>query len=240
MRLLVTRPEPDAGREAELLAARGHEPVLAPLLEIEFVSTPLSLAGAQGLIVTSRNAIRALAAHPDLGEALKLPLLAVGDATAGAARDLGFTEVVIGPGTGGTLAALIASELEPEGGPLLHLAGETVAFDVKAALESQGFAVRKTVLYRAVPADALPNEALDLVAAGRLDGVLLMSPRTASTFAALVEKHGLVNQAAGLICYCLSEAVAEAAATLGCELRVAARPREEDVLALLHTETASS
>ena len=35
MRLLVTRPEPDATRQAEILAARGHEPVVAPLLLIE-------------------------------------------------------------------------------------------------------------------------------------------------------------------------------------------------------------
>ncbi len=67
-----------------------------------------------------------------------------------------------------------------------------------------------------------------------------MSPRTAKTFAALVARHGLVTQAASLVCYCLSEAVAEAVAPLGCEARVAARPREEDVLALLDTEAASS
>jgi uroporphyrinogen-III synthase len=240
MRLLVTRPEPDAGREAELLAARGHEPVLAPLLRIEFVNAALPLAGAQALIVTSRNAIRALVSHPQLGEALKLPLFAVGDATAGAARDLGFTEVVIGPGTAATLAALIASDLDRERGPLVHLAGDTLAYDLKSALEGQGFAMRKVVLYRAVPANALPQEALDPLASGRLDGVILMSPRTAKTFAALVEKHGLVNQAAGLVCYCLSEAVAEQLAPLGCEISVAAQPREEDILALLHGETASS
>ena len=33
---------------------------------------------------------RALAAHPDRATALKLPLYAVGEATAEAARDLGF------------------------------------------------------------------------------------------------------------------------------------------------------
>ena len=44
MRLLVTRPEPDAGREAETLIALGHEPVRSPLLEIEFLSdVPLPL-----------------------------------------------------------------------------------------------------------------------------------------------------------------------------------------------------
>ena len=95
------------------------------------------------------------------------------------------------------------------------------------------------MLYRAVPAKALPPEAVALIASGRPKGVVLMSPRTAQTFAALIAKHGLVTQAKSLVCYCLSEAVAEAVAPLGCEIRVAARPREEDILALLDAETAS-
>jgi len=235
----VTRPEPDASREAETLVARGHQAVLASLLEIEFGDWPLQLAGAQGLVASSRNAIRALAAHPQLGEALKLPLFAVGEATAGAARELGFAEIVIGPGTAAELAALIASESEPGGGPFVHLAGETLAFDLKGALEAEGFVIQKSVLYRAIPADALPPEALNQLADGRLDGAILMSPRSAAIFAVLVAKHGLAKQAARLVCYCLSKAVAEEVVPLGCETRVAARSREEDVLALLDAEAAS-
>jgi len=239
MRLLVTRPEPDASREAEILVARGHQAVLASLLEIEFSDGPLELAGAQGLVASSRNAIRALAAHPQLGEALKLPLFAVGEATAGAARELGFAEIVIGPGTAAELAALIASESEPGGGPFVHLAGETLAFDLKGALEAEGFVIQKSVLYRAIPADALPPQALNQLAEGHLDGAILMSPRSAALFAALVAKHDLANQVMRLVCYCLSKAVAEEVVPLGCEIRVAARPREEDVLALLDAEAAS-
>ena len=37
MRILVTRPEPDAQAQAETLAARGHEAVLAPLLIVETI-----------------------------------------------------------------------------------------------------------------------------------------------------------------------------------------------------------
>jgi uroporphyrinogen-III synthase len=241
MRLLVTRPEPDAGREAETLAARGHEVVLAPLLAVEFYGdVPLELEGAQGLIVTSRNALRALASRRELGQALKLPLFAVGEATARAARELGFARVTTGPGTGAALAELISGELKPDRGPLVHLAGETLAFDLKSALERQRFTVRQPVLYRAVPARALPAEALSLLKAGKLDGVILMSPRTAKTFAGLVTRHSLVTQGKSLVCYCLSEAVAEAVASLGLEVRVAAHPREEDVLALLDSEAASS
>jgi uroporphyrinogen-III synthase len=192
------------------------------------------------VIATSRNALRALAAHPAFGEARKLPLLAVGDATAGEAQALGFADVTIGPGTGVKLAKLIASELEPGRGPLVHLSGDAIAFDLKAALESQGFAVKRFVLYRAVPSTAQPDHGLVQRASGGLDGVILMSPRTAKTFAELAAGHGLLTQAQRLVCYCLSEAVAEAVRPLGGKIRVAARPREEDILALLDSEAASS
>ncbi|MGH6825487.1 uroporphyrinogen-III synthase [Methyloceanibacter sp.] len=241
MRVLVTRPEPDATRQAELLVARGHEPVLAPLLTIESATdVPLDLGGAQALIVTSRNALRALASHPDLAAALRLPLFAVGEATAKAAADLGFTKVTAGPGTGEALSRLIAEALPPNAGPLVHLAGETLAFDMKSALQAKGFTLRQPVLYWAVPATRLPESVLSLLNASKLDGVILMSPRTAAIFAALVVRHEALTQASRLDCYCLSAAVAQAVEPLKARAIVAARPYEEDILALLDSEAASS
>ena len=241
MRILVTRPEPDASRQAEQLAARGHVAVHAPLLAIVPVAdAPLQLEGAQALLVTSRNALRALAAHRELAEALTLPVFAVGEATARAAQGLGFADVTAGPGTGAALAKLVSEELQPEHGALVHLAGETLAFDLKVALASRGFVLRRPVLYRAVPITELPAEALSLLDAGKLDGAILMSPRTAGIFAELLSRQDAVTQARSVVCYCLSEAVAEALTPLGFAVRVAARPREEDVLALLDSEAASS
>jgi uroporphyrinogen-III synthase len=241
MRLLVTRPEPDASREAEALALRGHEAVVAPLLTIEFTDdAPLPLAGAQALIVTSRNALRALAARRECGDAAKLPLFAVGGATAAAAEELGFAQVVTGPGTAAALAKLIEERLAPKNGPLVHLAGENLAFDMRPDLEMRGFELRRTVLYRAVPARELPAKVLALLQAGKLDGVILLSPRTARTFAELLGRQGAVTQSTHLVCYCLSQGVADALAPLSLRTRVAARPREEDVLALLDSPAASS
>ena len=149
-------------REAEKLVARGHEAVVAPLLDIEFLSdVPLGLAGAQALIATSGNALRALALHPARDEARKLPLLAVGDATASEAQALDFADVTIGPGTGSKLAELIVNEFEPQRGALVHLSGEAIAFDLKAVLETQGFTVRRVVLYRALPAERAAGPSLE-------------------------------------------------------------------------------
>ena len=241
MRLLVTRPEPDAGREAEALAARGHAPVLAPLLRIEFTGpVKLPLDGARALIATSRNALRALASHPQREAALELPLFAVGEGTALEAQALGFADVTIGPGTGADLAALIAEEFAPEHGPLVHLAGENLAFDLAAELGDEGYSVLLAVLYRAVPASEFPAEVVRRLEAGQLDGVILMSPRTARTFVALYAALGPLNQDRRPVCYCLSKAVADEAVRHGFATRVAARPREEDVLALLDSGAASS
>jgi uroporphyrinogen-III synthase len=240
MRLLVTRPLPDARHQADTLLRLGHEPVLAPLLRIEFsAGVSLPLAGAQALIATSRNGLRALAAHAERDEALSLPLIAVGEATAKEAERLGFTRVTTGPGTGEALSQVILDRFEPSEGLLVHLAGETLAFDLKAPLEAHGFRVEQPVLYRAVAATELPAEALGELKAGALDGVILMSPRTAAVFVNLIRRHAAVTEAARLRCYCLSAAVAEAAAGLCAVPRVAAHPREEDVLALISTDAAS-
>jgi uroporphyrinogen-III synthase len=241
MRLLVTRPEPDAASQAQALVALGHEPVVAPLLFIEPArDTSLDLGGAQALIVTSRNALRVLASHRELSDALRLPLFAVGEATAKVASELGFTKVTAGPGTGKDLARLIADTLQPKAGALVHLAGVTVAFDLKSALQAEGFTLKQPVLYRAVPATRLPESVLSLLNAGKLEGVVLMSPRTAAIFAALVVRHDAVTQVSRLYCYCLSAAVAQAVESLNVRAIVAARPCEEDILALISSEAASS
>lgn len=241
MRLLVTRPEPDATRQAEILAVRGHQPLVVPLLLIEPVTdVPLDLGNAQALVVTSRNALRALASHPDRAAALRLPLFAVGEATAKAATELSFTKVTAGAGTGEALSRQIADTLEPKAGTLVHLAGDSIAFDLKSALEAKGFSLKQPVIYRAVAATRLPESALSLLNAGKLDGVVLMSPRTAAIFAALVVRHDALTQASRLHCYCLSAAVAQAVEPLKANTIVAARSSEEELLALIDSEAASS
>ena len=61
MRLLVTRPEPDALKLRAALEERGHEATVEPLLSVSFDDTdPIDLEGVQALIATSRNGLRAL------------------------------------------------------------------------------------------------------------------------------------------------------------------------------------
>lgn len=241
MRLLVTRPLADAEPQAAKLQALGHETIISPLLEVELIDPgPLPLAGAQALIVTSGNALRALRQRAELGKALELPLFAVGTATSDLAREMGFARVTWGEGTAESLVPVIVSACKPGTGPLVHLAGEHLAWDLKGALEQSGFSVVQPVVYRTVPAERFAAPAVDAMKAGSLDGVVLMSPRSARTYARLIQEHTLEGAAAGLVHYCLSANVARALDTLeGVEVRVPDTPSREDLLALIGRETAN-
>src|SRR5438045_1827017 len=94
MRLLVTRPEPAGARTAARLRASVHDVLVTPVLQIEFVPDPeFGDAPFGALVLTSANAVAALAQHKRLRELRTLPAYTVGRRTAEAIRTLGFTPV---------------------------------------------------------------------------------------------------------------------------------------------------
>ncbi|MCL4767227.1 MAG: uroporphyrinogen-III synthase [Hyphomicrobiaceae bacterium] len=234
MRLLVTRPEPDAAALRAHLVAQGHEVLIEPLITIRFDNAdPIELDGVQALIATSRNGLRALAASPAFDDALMLPLFAVGPGTAATARALGFRQVVKGPGTGRQLVSFIVERADVNGGPLLHLAGDTLAFDFASELARLGFHVLRPVVYAAEPATRLSGSTAARLSSNRIDGVLLLSPRTAEIYVRLVAAHGLADAVRGLTHYCISAVAAAQLEQLApAKVEVAAEPNLQEVLAL--------
>lgn len=236
MRLLVTRPIEDAEPLGERLQELGHTIVLAPVLEIRFLpGVPIRLDGVQALLATSANGVRAFAS---ICEERRLPLFAVGSATAQTAREAGFAQVEEAGGNATALAELTAARLEPASGALLHAAGNVVKDVLQSRLEAAGFAVRRVVLYRADPVSTLDSIAEQALSGGNLDGVILHSPRSARHFVQLVQQARLGSACAELCAFCLSAEVAEAIAELTWrEVRIAAGTDLESMLALLPRES---
>jgi uroporphyrinogen-III synthase len=232
MRLLVTRPAEDAAGLIALLAGKGHEVTGAPIMEIRLIAdAALDLSGVEAVLITSRNGLRALAAATPRRD---LPLLAVGPASAAAAREAGFAEVLSAEGDVAALAALVAARLKPAHGTLLHVAGTVTAGDLAGPLSARGFPLRRAVLYEAAAAARLPGPARDFLTANRPGGVLLYSPRSAALFRRLVTEAGLAPALGSLTAFCLSEAVAaEARALPFGAVAVAPRPEQDSVLALI-------
>lgn len=238
MRILVTRPEEDARPLRDQLEALGAEPVVVPLMTVaQNDDASVDLGGVQALAFTSANGVRAFARAC---EARALPVFAVGDATARTARETGFAEVSSAGGNVDDLSRLIAERLDPSGGTVFHAAGRDLAGDLSGQLEARGFAVRRTVLYRALQPDALPEAIADLLRRRRLDGVLLFSPRSATSFVSLVDAAKLLNELAYVTLYALSDAVAEAAGQADwAHIRIASRPEQGALLDLVDHDIAA-
>jgi len=236
MHALITRPLEDAKPLADLLAAKGVECTIEPLLDIvPRADAVVDLAGVQALLFTSANGVRAFAAKSSRRD---LKVLTVGDGSAAAAREAGFGDVQAAGGDVDALAALAVARLDPKSGPLFHGAASALAGDLQGKLEAAGFTLRRAVLYEAKTATAFSPETRMNLALGGIDMVLLFSPRTARTFGELwqaAEEPSLRKTSA----LCLSPAVAKEIGALDWQkVEIADRPDQPAMLALVEAEIA--
>ena len=116
----------------------------------------------------------------------------------------------------------------PDKGALLHVCGEDSGGGLAQDLTDRGFSVRRAVLYRVDAVSILPPVARDALAAGQVDAALFFSPRSARIFCDLAQ--GLPLN--GVTALAISPATVGALRGFG-QVRVAARPNQDALLALL-------
>lgn len=216
-RVWVTRTEPGATRTAERVRALGLTPVVQPLLAVRYIDAAINLNGVGALAFTSRNGVEGFARRH---AGRSLPVFAVGDATAEAAREQGFDRVVSADGDLEALATLLRRAHAAEDGILLHPGPARPAGDL-AALAGTAIVVRSVVVYSTEPTpDPAPP----------FDIVLIHSPRAATR---LAETSGGVDVSA-LTAVAISPAAAQPVEALGFgRLIVADRPDEPAMMAAL-------
>ena len=222
------------------LEALGCAVSIAPMLRVELLPIKIGDIGqTSGLIVTSRNAIASIAAAGLVAQLEGRVVFAVGPGTAAAAREAGFSNVVTGPGNASQLCDLIVERYRhdvasPGHGQLLYISGEEIAYDCQAHLREAGFDVCRIVAYRTVPAVDFPHGIEQSIQHGEVDGVILMSPRVASRYVALMEQKGLTVPTKRIRFFCLSEKVAAALpAKMAKQAEIAEKPNSEEMLALI-------
>ena len=232
MLALVTRPVEDAETTAAGLRERGFDVLVEPMMRMVFTPDPaLDLNGAQGVLATSANGVRALGAATGRRD---LAVWAVGDATARTAVEQGFAPVVSAKGDVESLARAVIAGADPKAGRLIHVAGTEVAGDLSSRLTAAGFRVDRAVLYSAEAVAALTPGLCDSFRRGEVRVGLFYSPRTARIFAERVLAAGLGSAVRAMTGLALSPAVAEALAPLGmARVVVADRPTQDALFAAL-------
>jgi len=208
-RAFILRPEPGASATANRARAAGFDPIIRPLFQILPIDWQApATAGFDAVMMTSANAARH--AGEQLRPFLSLPLYAVGQATAKAARDIGFKDVRTGESDAGALAARMVEDGIRRA---FHPSGvERIPISVA------GLEIVDAAVYRAEPIDPSP----DLTDASL---VLVHSPRAARRLGELVSDRSSLRIAF------ISAQAAEAAGPGWSATAIAERPDDEALLA---------
>jgi uroporphyrinogen-III synthase len=214
--LIVVRPEPGCAASVAGGLALGLDTHGYPLFEVMPRAWARAAGQFDGLLLGSANALRH--AGPALETLRGIPVYAVGQSTAEAARQCGFAVASIG-------AAGLQSVLDGIAAParLLRLAGEEHVELTPPA----GITVETRIVYASEPRP-MPPELADVLQAGAV--VLLHSAAAARHFAAECERRGVPR--ANLRLATLGSRIAAAAGTKWAEVRTAAQPTEAALLAL--------
>jgi uroporphyrinogen-III synthase len=235
MAVLVTRPHPDDEATAGALRARGFEVLQAPMLR--FAAIPFQDdvdLRYDAVIVTSANALRAIEPQLAGSRLLELPLFAVGDHTASAARGAGFGQVIAAKGGAAALRDLVLAGVKSKhlkrGSTLLYLAGADLARDLAGELGEKGFTVVTHTTYRMIPVSSLPREVCDAFVANEIEAVLHYSRRSARAFLDAARTGGVEISALALPQYCISSAVASILRDAGAAQVTAAASADENAL----------
>lgn len=224
----ITRTQPGADATAKRVRAMGHLALVEPLFEVRDLDADLRLQEAAALAFTSANAVRALATRT---ADRSLRVFAVGEATALAAREVGFRQVLSTRGDVSALVAGIASRKRELNGPVIHLGGADLAGDLVGDLARHGVIAYAITLYETVERHA-PTKVIECLES--IDDVLVHSPRGAKALAATLRDFA----APTLRAICLSRAVAQPLARMRTSGRIgsvisASLPTEDDLLTLI-------
>ncbi len=236
MHLLVTRPEADARRAQEPLEAMGSSGQPRAALAADFDDPePIRLDGVQALVATSRNALRALAQSPALEAALRLPLFAVGPATAAeAARRPALRASSRDRPRRADLVAVIAANAMPSDGPLLHVSGDTLAFDLERRSRSGASSCAGRSSTACAGERAPDRRSPTQFARERWTGSSSCRRERRQHSPVWSRRPALPSRRAGSRTFACLDAVAEALDPLGpAHVNVAGQPNLEEMLALL-------
>jgi uroporphyrinogen-III synthase len=208
-RILVLRPEPGAAATIERAQSLDLETMSVPLFEIVPVRwTAPDAKRFDALLLTSANALRY--GGSELEKLRDLPVYAVGETTAEAARTAGFRIASAGNTDVDGLMATI-----PADSRLLHLCGED-----RAAPSAARHSIMPIPVYRAIE---LPKPFLAAFSEGV---VLIHSPRAGRRFAELVPARSGIAVAA------ISAAAAAAVGAGWDVVETATEPSDDALLAL--------
>ena len=222
----VTRTSPDNEKTTGALRQLGFDALAVPVLRVQDLPEKALDEQPDAIVFTSVNGVRHHSICPAL---LDIPVFAVGDRTAKSAAHVGYTHVVSAAGDVLDLERLIVRSL-PRGSRLLHFSVQRRAGDLTGNLRRKGYLATRKPVYETRDV-AVAKLLASLPAPHEINGILIHSPRAGHVVKRCLERTSRPFRG---IVYCISNAAAASfVGKEGMDIRVAARPDEASMLALI-------
>ena len=237
---LIIRPKLDADRDVNLLRRYGVSAFASPSMTCIFKDVKLpDPADFCGVILTSRNAVDAVAKLDFVNSWKKMPAFVVGAASAAAAFNVGFSNIVVGTGGGRGLLKPIHQYITEITGkqdslclPFFWPSATEISFDIVTSLADYEISVKRLPVYQMTANKGLDVATKALLDNGSIASVVAMSPRSIRIFRENIDAIGNGLSLAGISLIAGSAAIADAAGDGWQNVYVARQPRRSRLLAI--------
>ncbi|HEX5623272.1 MAG TPA: uroporphyrinogen-III synthase [Sulfuricurvum sp.] len=149
-----------------------------PLLSVRFFTPTIDFSAYDGLVFTSKEAIKSLHNYP--AEWKQLPCICVSESTAAAAREAGVLEVKSGDGYGSSIPKL----LDGEGRKWLYLRPKEIATDWPDRARESGILLDEVIMYETVCAEEKTAKCIEA------NGILIFT--SPSSIACFTQHHAIL------------------------------------------------
>ena len=241
---LIIRPQPDADRDVGWLNRYGVPALASPVMIGAPVSSPSlahdlgNPAKFTGIIFTSRHAVDAVIKVADTAAWIPKPAFVVGSATAAAAKQAGFKNIVISSGGGAGLVEPIRRALadinrvKPQKANLLWPTALEISFDMVAAMRRHDIAVQRLPAYQMMANANLAPPVCAALAKNCITAVIAMSPRSIQILLENMDAAGLRSAQNKIDLIAGSDAIAAAAGDGWSHIYEARHSRRSRLLAI--------
>lgn len=203
-KIILTRPTVDSQHLQAVLAPRGYECIISPVMEIEAFVSVIPEKPYDGLIATSHNAFFAAGRLESL---FLKPLFVVGEQTASIAHEIGFRHIIEGNGTASDLVSEVLTYFPRRTEYLLYLRGRDINFELGQALNQERYKLDEYTTYQSIPTDTLTPQALQIITGDTSALIPFFSKNSACYFLNLVNKLDLRKHLKKHRAVCLSPGI---------------------------------
>lgn len=204
-RILITRPQKQAERMQALLQAEGFSTWIDPVLTT--VVLPLmcdiNLDAYDACVTTSASGVECLA---KITTCRDIPIFCAGPASAGTAKEFGFSVVFCANELGGLALVHLLKQSCFRNVAYVH--GEQVKIDIAKECLTLGINVDSFCLYKTVPAKQWSDETVMFFREREIYALTFYSEKSASVTLDLLRSHNLFSYTDTIHALCLSPAIA--------------------------------